>query len=98
MRAIEVSGLTKVFEVREKSPGLAGSVRAIVSPSVREVQAVNGISFQVDEGEMLAFIGPNGAGKTTTIRMIVGLCRITEGEVFISGHPLHGEFRAAMRD
>jgi ABC-2 type transport system ATP-binding protein len=85
VRAIEVSGLTKVFEVREKSPGLAGSVRAIVSPSVREVQAVNGISFQVDEGEMLAFIGPNGAGKSTTIKMLTGILYPTQGRATVLG-------------
>lgn len=59
---------------------------------------VSDINLTIPAGEVFGFLGPNGAGKTTTIRMIVGLCRITQGEVSIHGHPLHSEFRAAMRD
>lgn len=59
---------------------------------------VSEINLTVPAGEVFGFLGPNGAGKTTTIRMIVGLCRITRGEVFINGHSVRGDFRAAMRD
>ena len=82
---IDVCGLSKVFEVREKAPGLAGSLRSIVSPSVREVEAVREISFSVDEGEMLAFIGPNGAGKSTTIKMLTGILHPTGGQASVLG-------------
>ncbi len=85
MPAIDVSGLTKIFEVREKAAGLAGSLRSILSPCVREVQAVSGVSFQVDEGEMLAFIGPNGAGKSTTIKMLTGILYPTAGRAMVLG-------------
>ena len=85
MATIDVCGLAKVFEVREKAPGLAGSLRSIISPSVREVEAVRGISFSVDEGEMLAFIGPNGAGKSTTIKMLTGILHPTEGRASVLG-------------
>jgi len=47
--------------------------------------AVNAISFGVRKGEILAFLGPNGAGKTTTIKMIMGLTRITSGNIVIDG-------------
>lgn len=47
--------------------------------------AVNRITFEIAEGEILGFLGPNGAGKTTTIKMITGLLRITSGDVFIKG-------------
>jgi len=82
---IDVCGLSKVFQVREKAPGLAGSLRSIISPSTREVEAVRGISFSVDEGEMLAFIGPNGAGKSTTIKMLTGILHPTEGRASVLG-------------
>lgn len=85
MGAIDVRGLTKVFEVREKVPGLAGSLRSIVSPYRREVEAVRGISFSVDEGDMLAFIGPNGAGKSTTIKMLTGIMYPTKGQASVLG-------------
>jgi ABC-2 type transport system ATP-binding protein len=45
--------------------------------------AVDRITFEINSAEILGFLGPNGAGKTTTIKMILGLLRITSGEVFI---------------
>jgi len=47
--------------------------------------AVDRITFDVTKGEILGFLGPNGAGKTTTLKMIIGLLRITSGDVFIKG-------------
>ncbi len=49
------------------------------------VEAVNGVSFAVAKGEVFGFLGPNGAGKTTTIRMMIGLLKPTDGEIFIDG-------------
>jgi ABC-2 type transport system ATP-binding protein len=49
--------------------------------------AVDGLSFEVREGEVTGFLGPNGAGKSTTMRMIVGLDAPTSGRVTIDGHP-----------
>ena len=43
--------------------------------------AVDGISFTVNDGEILGFLGPNGAGKTTTMNMMTGFISSTEGEV-----------------
>jgi ABC-2 type transport system ATP-binding protein len=50
-----------------------------------EVKAVQGISFDVAEGEIFAFLGPNGAGKTTTIKMLTTLLKPTGGRVEIDG-------------
>jgi ABC-2 type transport system ATP-binding protein len=47
--------------------------------------AVNGISFEVAEGEIFAFLGPNGAGKTTTIKILTTLLKPTSGEVELDG-------------
>ena len=47
--------------------------------------AVDGISFTVNDGEILGFLGPNGAGKTTTMNMMTGFISSTEGEVKING-------------
>lgn len=47
--------------------------------------AVNNISFNIKQGEILGFLGPNGAGKTTTIKMINGLLKMTSGQVLIKG-------------
>lgn len=58
---------------------------------------IHNLSFEVPKGEVFGFLGPNGAGKTTTIRMMVGLMRITEGDVIIEGHSIKKEFEQAIR-
>ena len=85
MTAIDAQQLTKVFVIREKQPGLQGSVRALFRPVRRETEAVKGITFSVDEGERVAFIGPNGAGKSTTIKMLVGILYPTSGKAQVLG-------------
>ncbi|MCK4258455.1 MAG: ABC transporter ATP-binding protein [Halanaerobiales bacterium] len=50
-----------------------------------KVEAVKGVSFTVEKGEIFGFLGSNGAGKTTTIRMMIGLLKPTSGEIFING-------------
>jgi ABC-2 type transport system ATP-binding protein len=52
---------------------------------MKRVEAVRGISFAVEEGEIFGFLGPNGAGKTTTIKMLTGLIRATGGTAFVFG-------------
>ena len=57
--------------------------------------AVNHISFQVEEGEILGFLGPNGAGKSPTMNILTGYLAATEGQVTVAGHPLPEEADAA---
>ena len=75
MYAIKAEGLSKTFRVKVKEKGMRGSIRAILHPQMRDVRAVDNVSFAVEEGEMLAFIGPNGAGKSTTIKMLTGILK-----------------------
>lgn len=55
------------------------------------IQAVRGVSFHIEKGEVLGFLGPNGAGKTTTMRMITGFLRPTSGTAIIAGHDIVSE-------
>ena len=57
--------------------------------------AVDGVSLDVDAGEIHGFLGPNGAGKTTTIRMIAGLLKPASGRILVNGHDLAAEPEAA---
>jgi ABC-2 type transport system ATP-binding protein len=59
-----------------------------LSKSYGPTLAVDHLSFDVKEGEILGFLGPNGAGKTTTIRMMVGLTQPSSGTASISGHDI----------
>src|SRR6476620_4760197 len=54
--------------------------------SFGEVEAVRGVSFDVDAGEVFGFLGPNGAGKTTTINMLCTLAKPTGGRATVAGH------------
>jgi ABC-2 type transport system ATP-binding protein len=76
---IKVENLSKVF----------------VSDWKREkVRAVDGLSFEVEEGEVCGFLGPNGAGKTTTLKILFGLLSPTSGKVSILGSDCRGlDFR-----
>jgi ABC-2 type transport system ATP-binding protein len=70
------------------SPGFvkAIEIRDLVKVYSKSVRAVDGVSFDVDEGIVFGLLGPNGAGKTTIIKMIVTLLTITEGHVSVLGH------------
>ena len=85
MKIIEVKNLNKKFKIKEKEKGLKGSIKSIFKPKYKTINAVNNISFEVEQGEILAFIGPNGAGKSTTIKMLTGILYPTEGKIKVIG-------------
>lgn len=53
-----------------------------------KIEAVKGISFEVNEGEIVCLVGTNGAGKTTTLRTLSGLLKPVSGTVVFDGKPL----------
>jgi viologen exporter family transport system ATP-binding protein len=83
---IHVSELTKIFKVPEREPGLRAAAKSLIRRKTREVHAVEGISFDIEPGEVVGFLGPNGAGKTTTLKMLSGLLYPTSGEARVLGH------------
>jgi ABC-2 type transport system ATP-binding protein len=87
-----VQDLRKSFTTREKparTGTLAGALRGFFAPPRRTVNAVDGVSFSVERGEILAFIGPNGAGKSTTIKCMTGILYPTSGSVTVLGMNPH---------
>ena len=60
-------------------------------------KAVDGLSLQVNGGELFGFIGPNGAGKTTTIKLMTGILKPDEGTITMAGHEMAGDRLAAQR-
>jgi ABC-2 type transport system ATP-binding protein len=85
MTSIKVQNLQKTFQSKRKAAGLGGSLRSLFKPEYSSVQAVNNLSFQMEEGELLGFIGPNGAGKSTTIKMLTGILHPSGGEASVLG-------------
>src|SRR5207247_10306492 len=65
--------------------------------SSRQGPAINSVSFDVKNGEVVGFVGLNGAGKTTTIRIAVGVSLPTSGTVLVDGHDITNEKAAASK-
>jgi len=85
MPQIKVEDLKKTFKVARRKSGLKNSFRSFFKREYELVQALNGISFELKEGELVGYIGPNGAGKSTTVKVMSGIlvpdsgkCRILE--------------------
>jgi ABC-2 type transport system ATP-binding protein len=85
MPIITVHDLHKTFRTKHKTAGLRGSLRSLARPEWKTIEAVNGLSFEMEAGELLGFIGPNGAGKSTTIKILTGILYPTSGAVDVLG-------------
>jgi ABC-type Na+ transport system ATPase subunit NatA len=85
-RVISVKGLSKTFSSVQKQPGIAGSLRALISRQKSHTEAVKEVSFDIAPGELVGFLGPNGAGKTTTLKMLTGILHPTSGEARVLGY------------
>lgn len=83
--AISVQNLRRTFRQSKKRDGLGGAIKGLFSRQFTEVEAVKGISFEIEQGEMVGFLGPNGAGKTTTIKMLTGIISATSGTLEVLG-------------
>lgn len=86
MNGIKVSDLTKIYKVPEREAGLKAAVVSLIKRKNKDVRAVDGISFEIEPGEIVGFLGPNGAGKTTTLKMLSGLLYPTSGELSVLGY------------
>jgi len=84
--AVHVAELRKIFDVPEREAGLRAATKSLVRRKTKEVRAVDGISFDIEPGEIVGFLGPNGAGKTTTLKMLSGLLYVSGGEARVLGH------------
>ena len=82
---IEVNHISKDFVSPKKYPGLKGAVKGLFSTEKVVKKAVDDISFQIADGEIVGYIGSNGAGKSTTIKMMTGILTPTKGECLING-------------
>ena len=76
MNAIEVKNLQRVYHARI----------GVIKRSIKEVMAVEDISFEIKSGELFGLLGPNGAGKTTTVKMLATLLIPTQGTATVMGN------------
>jgi ABC-2 type transport system ATP-binding protein len=83
---IQVDHLSKSFDYYKKELGLRSSFKNLFYREKLTKDAVNAISFEIEEGEMVGFLGPNGAGKTTTLKMLSGILHPTAGSASVLGY------------
>jgi ABC-2 type transport system ATP-binding protein len=79
MPQILVEELSKTYRIAERDPGVAGAIKGLFRRRWRTVEALDGVSFQMEQGELVGLIGPNGAGKSTTIKILSGILEPTSG-------------------
>ena len=82
---IRVENLTKEFKINQKYPGFKGAIKSFFSTKYTTKTAVDGIDFEINDGEIVGYIGANGAGKSTTIKMMTGILTPTSGKVTVNG-------------
>jgi ABC-2 type transport system ATP-binding protein len=86
MTVIQVDNLSKTFKVPQREGGLAAALGSVFVRKYKHVEAVKGVSFGIEPGEIVGFLGPNGAGKTTTLKMLAGLLHPTAGSASVLGY------------
>jgi len=83
---IHVQDLSKDFRTFRRRPGIWGGLQNLFVRDYQTIQAVDRITFDVAQGEMVGYIGPNGAGKSTTIKMLTGILVPTSGELRVGSY------------
>ncbi len=82
---IEVENVSKSFRIAKRNAGLKEAVKSLWHREYEVVQALDNISFTIQDGEMVGYIGPNGAGKSSTIKILSGILTPESGRVSING-------------
>jgi ABC-2 type transport system ATP-binding protein len=82
---IELTNICKTFKIAKRNAGFKEAVKALFDREYSYIKALDHVSFQVNDGEMIGYIGPNGAGKSSTIKIMSGILVPDEGECIING-------------
>ena len=85
MQVIKIDDLYKTFKTYKRKKGFIGSIQTLFTKEYTTVNAVDGVSFGIDQGEIVGYVGPNGAGKSTTIKMLTGILYPTSGVIEVCG-------------
>ncbi len=88
-KIIDVQNISKTFKINKRKSGFTGALANVFHPTYEYKRAVDDISFNIKEGEMVGFIGPNGAGKSTTVKMLSGILYPDSGDINVAGYIPH---------
>ncbi|MDR1692060.1 MAG: ATP-binding cassette domain-containing protein [Oscillospiraceae bacterium] len=95
---ISLKSVRKTFRVAKRQAGFSRAVKALFSREYELVRALDDISFDIRDGEMVGYIGPNGAGKSTTIKIMCGVLTPDSGSCSIDGRTPWKERIAHVRE
>ncbi|MCL2080427.1 MAG: ATP-binding cassette domain-containing protein, partial [Oscillospiraceae bacterium] len=82
---VELRNLEKIFVTYKRGSGFGAALKSLFKREKVIIKAVDGISFDIPEGEICGLLGPNGAGKSTIIKMLCGSLFPTSGEIKVAG-------------
>ena len=82
---IEFNDICKTYRVARRESGLGNAVKSLFKREYSTINAINHISFSIDNGEMVGYIGPNGAGKSSTIKILSGILMPDSGTCLVNG-------------
>jgi ABC-2 type transport system ATP-binding protein len=85
MGQIVVENLRKRFRIAVRRSGMLGALAGVVAREHRNVDALDGVGFSIEEGELVGYIGPNGAGKSTTVKVLAGILVPDSGRCEVLG-------------
>ena len=83
MSQIELSCISKTFKISQRPEGKFGMLRGAFVRESKIIRALDEITFEINEGELVGYIGPNGAGKSTTVKIMSGILTPDEGKCII---------------
>lgn len=81
---IELNNITKRYKVSKRDAGILNAFKSFFKKDYTIVNALDNVSFNIEEGEMVGYIGPNGAGKSTTIKIMCGILTPDSGRCKIN--------------
>ena len=82
---IEFKNISKTYKVAIREGGMKNAMKSLFTRNYKTIHALDDVSFQIGEGEMVGYIGPNGAGKSTTIKIMCGILTPDSGQCVIDG-------------
>lgn len=82
---IVAEDLSKSFKVSKRNPGIGNAFKNLFHREYKTINALDKVSFEIEEGELVGYIGPNGAGKSTTVKILSGILTPDSGNCQVLG-------------
>jgi len=98
MTLIKAENLSKNFRIYQRGDGIKGYLKSFIKREYEEVEAVQDLDLEIEEGEMIGYIGSNGAGKSTTVKMLTGILEPSSGKIEVNGRNPHKQRKKNAMD